>query len=205
MDLIILKRSLLATAALLAVAVITPVAVNAQTARAQEAQSQAQERQETAQTGQQIGQEHREAGQARLEEAKLKACQNREKAIQNIMIRLSDRGTRQLDVFTKISERTQAFYAEKGKTLSNYETLVANVEAKKAAAEAAVETVKNGSTEFECDGENPKAVVDSFKENLKSMNSALKEYKTAVKDLIVGVKSVQSTTTNEASTEGSQE
>ena len=197
MKTIILKRSLLATAAIFSVAVVIPAAVNAQPARAQEAQTV----QQSAQEAQTQSPERREAGLARLEDAKLKACQNREKAIQNIMTRHSARGTKQLEVFTKISDRTQAFYTEKGKTLSNYNALVVDAAAKKSAAEAAVETVKNGSTQFKCDGENPKAVVSSFRENLKSMNSALKEYKTAVKNLIVGVKSVQSTTTNESGTE----
>lgn len=204
----LVKQSLLAGAAIFALAVAAPVATLAQPARAQEfsetAQQQTTQIQQRGEEAQVQSQERREAGQARLEAAKLKACQNREKAVQNIMARISDRGTKQLDVFTKISDRVQAFYAEKGNTLSNYDALVAEVNAKKEAAQAAVETVKNGSTEFRCDGDNPKAVADSFKENLQAMNAALKEYKTAVKDLIVGVKSVQSTTT-EGSTEGSQE
>lgn len=204
----VIKRSLLAAAALFALSVVAPVAVSAQPTRAQEAQQQREVAQQTAETQQRgaeaqtQGQERREAGQARLEAAKLKACQNREKAITNIMARISDRGTRQLDVFTKISDRVQAFYTEKGHTLSNYDALVAEVGAKKTVAQATVETVKNGSTEFKCDGDNPRAVADSFKENLKAMNAALKEYKTAVKNLIVGVKSVQSTT--QVSSEGSR-
>src|SRR3990167_11484105 len=74
----------------------------------------------------------------RLEAAKLKACQNREKAINNIMARIANRGSKQLDVFNKIAERTKAFYTDKGKTLSNYDALVADVNAKKAAAQSAV-------------------------------------------------------------------
>lgn len=199
----IYKRSIALSASLLAFAIMLPATIaDAQPARAQDAQMQAQERRESAPTS---AEEHREAAAGRLENAKLKACQNREKAIQNIMNRVSDRGRKQLDVFTKISERTQAFYAEKGHTLNNYDALVAEVDAKKSAAQAAVDAVHDSSGEFKCDGENPKAVADSFKENLKAMNTALKEYKTAVKDLIVGVKSVQSTTAGEGSTEGGQQ
>lgn len=209
-----LKRSLAVTAAMFMVAALAPAGVTAAPARAHEAQQQTQDRretvQQTAQTqqrGQEAqtqSQERRETGQAKLDAAKLKACQNREKAIKNIMSRISDRGAKQLDVFTKISDRTQEFYKEKGVTLNNYEALVEEVEAKKAAAEVVVEAVKNDSTEFKCDGDNPKATADIFKDNLKAMNQALKDYKTAVKDLIVGVKSAQSTAT-EGSTEGSQE
>ncbi len=206
----LLRHSLLTVVAIFALAVAAPVATLAQPARAHEAQTQAQERreagQQTVQTQQEAqtqSTERREQGQARLEAAKLKVCQNREKAIQNIMARISDRGNKQLDVFTKISDRVQAFYTEQGNTLSNYDALVAEVNAKKEAARTAVDVVHDGSHEFKCDGKNPKAVADSFKEDLKAMNAALKEYKTAVKNLIVGVKSAQSTTT-EGGTEGSQ-
>jgi hypothetical protein len=215
----LIKQGLLAAVSMFAFTAIAPAAVYAQTERTQDVQTQAQQRREIAQqNGQQYQEpsnlnsdetveqrisERREQGQTRLEAAKLKACQNREKAIQNIMARVSDRGNKQLEVFTKISDRVQAFYEVRGLTLSNYAELVAEVSAKKEAAQTAVDIVKSGSTEFSCDGESPKAVVETFKENLKSMNTALKEYRTAVKNLIVGFKSVQSTI--ETDTEGSQE
>lgn len=142
------------------------------------------------------------AAQTRLADAKLKACQNREKAINNIMARLADRGQRHLDLFTKIAERTEAFYITKGKTLSNYDALVADVTAKKAAAQTAVNAVKASSVTFKCDGTDPKGAAASFKDSLKNQIAALKDYKTAVKNLIVGVKSVQGSTT---STENSQQ
>lgn len=138
--------------------------------------------------------ERREQGQARLEEAKLKACQNREKVIQNIMARMADRGTKQLDVISNISERVQTFYVDQGNTLANYDALVAEVIAKEEAAQTAVDTVKNSSDDFVCDGDDPRAVADGFKVDAQVMREALKEYKTAVKDLVAGVKSVQPTT-----------
>ncbi|MES2971284.1 MAG: hypothetical protein V4702_03125 [Patescibacteria group bacterium] len=191
------KHSLIAAVVMLTMSSAVPVlAVPQQPAQAQEAQQNAQTRQEAAQTN---AEERREAAQTRLADAKLKACQNREKAITNIMARLADRGTKQLDVFTKISERTQEFYTSKGKVLSNYDALVAEVNTKKAAAETAVDTIKNTSVEFACDGEDPKGVVSAFKESLKAEITALKDYKTAVKNLIVGVKSVQGTTSSEGS------
>lgn len=196
---IILKHGLLAGIALFVVAVAAPIAVGAVPTRAQEAQESAEERKETAQT---TATENKDAAQTRLADAKLKACQKREKAINNIMSRLSDRGTKQLDLFTKIAERTETFYTEKGKTLSNYEALVAEVNAKKAEATTAVAGLKETSVTFACDGTDPKGVASTFKASLKAQNDALKAYKTAVKNLVVGVKSVQGTT---SSSEGGQQ
>lgn len=147
------------------------------------------------------------AAQTRLADAKLKACQNRETAINNILSRIADRGQKQLDLFSTIATRTETFYTNKGKTLSNYDALVADVNAKKAVAQTAVNTVKSNSVSFKCDGTDPKGAAASFKDSLKSEIAALKDYKTAVKNLIVGVKSVQGTassTGNNTATGGQQ-
>jgi putative heme degradation protein len=142
----------------------------------------------------------------RLADAKLKACQNRQTAINNIMSRIASRGQRQLDVFNKIAERVEAFYTSKGKTLSNYDALVADVTAKKAAAQTALDAVKTSSVAFKCDGTDPKGAAASFKDELKSEIAALKAYKTAIRNLIVGVKSVQGTTTSTTNkTQGGQQ
>lgn len=143
-------------------------------------------------------------GSTRLAEAKLRACQNREKAINNIMSRIANRGQKQLDLFTTIATRVESFYADKGKTLNNYDALVADVNAKKAAAQTEVDAVKASSVTFECDGTDPKGAVASFKDNLKAEISALKDYRTAVKNLIVGVKSVQGTTSSSENSQGGQ-
>lgn len=134
-------------------------------------------------------------GATRLADAKLKACQNREKAITNIMSRIADRGQKQFTLFGTIADRTEAFYADKGNTLSNYDALVVDVNAKAIAAQAVLDTLKTNSTNFSCDGTDPKGFVDSFKSDLKAEISALQDYRTSVKNLIVGVKSVQGTVT----------
>lgn len=168
--------------------------------RAQEVEERQNNSRQTAQadreTNKQNGQEKRLNTAIKLEDAKLKACQKREQKINKIFQRIATRGEKQMDVFTKISERTQAFYETKGRTLDNYEALVAAVETEKTEAEAAVQAVKDRSEEFQCDGTDPKGVASLFKEDLKSQITALKEYKQAVKELIVGVKSVQGATSS---------
>jgi iron-sulfur cluster repair protein YtfE (RIC family) len=188
-----LKQGFLVSVAVLGIAAAIPVVAQAIPAHAEEAQTSAQERQATTQTN---TEERREAVQTRLADAKLRSCQNREKAITNIMARLSDRGQKQVDLFSTIAERTEKFYADKGKTLANYDALVADVAAKKTAAQATVDNVKSTSVEFTCGGDNPKGVASTFKDNLKTEIGALKAYKASVKNLIVGVKSVQGTTSS---------
>ncbi len=129
----------------------------------------------------------------KLKEDKLKICQEREDHINDSMSRAASRGQEKINLFTVIAERTEAFYALKGKVLAGYDDLVTALNSKKAAAQAAVDTVKAGSDDFKCDSDNPKAAANLFKIDVHAMNDALKDYRTAVKNLIVGVKSVQST------------
>lgn len=191
------KQGLLAGVAVFALALTVPLVAQAQAEnlpdRAREAQKTVEERREAAQS---TVQEKKQAAQQRLSDAKLKVCQNREEKITNIMARISDRGQKQIDLFTKIAERTQTFYTEKGKTLANYDELVADVTTKKTAAQETVDELKATSADFDCSGDDPRGVATTFKESLKKEIEALKAYKTSVKNLIVGVKSVQSTTSS---------
>ena len=137
------------------------------------------------------------AAKQRLEENKLRICQAREDKINSHMDAIAERGQKKIDLFSTIAERVKSFYLSKGKVLANYDELVAAVDAKKAAAQAAVDAVISGSVTFDCEGDDPKGIASEFKTNVKAMNGTLKEYRTAVKNLIVGVKSVQSTEDND--------
>lgn len=125
-----------------------------------------------------------------LEAAKLRVCQNRQAAIGRILSRMADRAQRQLDVFTTIAERVQVFYARKGRTLANYDALVADANAKKTAVNVQVTALGSAAT-FNCNADDPKGLVRAFKDKLRTTNTALKDYRTAVKNLVSGVKSAQ--------------
>lgn len=134
----------------------------------------------------------------KLDNAKEKACTNRKKAVTNIEARIAERGQRQIDTFSKIAQRTEDFYASKGYSLSNYSELVTKVESAKTNAQTAVNTVKSDSLTVDtatCQSGDGKTKVEAFKKDLRLEQTALKAYKTAVKNLIVGVKSAKSTTT----------
>lgn len=130
----------------------------------------------------------------RLQGDKLKQCLTRETKIDNAVSRIRDRGQKQLDLFTSIATRTEVFYTRNGKILSNYNALVTAVNTQKAVTQQAVTALKSQKLTFSCNGTDPKAVGTAFKSALQTQNQALKDYRTAVKNLIVGVKSVTGTT-----------
>lgn len=126
--------------------------------------------------------------QKRLSAAKLKVCEKRQTTIANIMKRSATRTANQLAVFDKIATRVQDFYVKKGNTLENYDQLVAAVTAARAEATTSVNALKNFS--FSCDSDDPKGNADEFKAQLRAVQQDLKDYRTAIKNLILGVKSV---------------
>lgn len=131
----------------------------------------------------------REAANKRLTGAKLRSCEQRAQNIQAIMDRSVARSEKQLELFGTIADRVKVFYLEQDNVLENYDNLVAAVASAESRAEAALTELK--AHHFSCDSEDPKGDVAAFKVDLDGMRHALKNYRTAVKDLIKGVRSVQ--------------
>ncbi len=127
-------------------------------------------------------------GQAKLAAAQLKSCQNREAAINTIMTRIQTRAQNQLNLFGTIANRVEAFYTKSGKTLSNYSTLVAQVNAAQTQAQTDFSSLKSDSN-FSCSSSDPKGMVLAFQGYLKLEISDLQNFRTSVKNLIVGVAS----------------
>ncbi len=151
---------------------------------------------------QQTAAARRDALQVKLDAVHLKACQDRQNAITRIMANIVERGTNQIDVFNTIAERVEAFYTDKGKTLAGYDDLVTAVNDAKTKAQTDLDTMQSSSTSFDCTADNPKGMGSLFLTNLKTEIEDLQAYRTAIKDLIVGVKSVQGTTSSSENNAG---
>lgn len=145
----------------------------------------------------------REQAKSQLDAARLKVCEARQQGITQRMNSMVTTATNHVNVFTDIASRVEAFYTSKGKTVANYDTLVADVNAKKTAAETAIATLKASSTSFSCTDANPSLAGQQFKDAHAAVIKALQDYRTAIKNLIVAVKSVQSDATSSTTTESS--
>lgn len=127
----------------------------------------------------------------KLDDTKKRICANREKTIIKRLTNVVDVRKKHIEHIDKIVQRTKDFYVKKGNTLANYDELVAAVDEKRAAAIASLDTAKTGTT-FSCDSDGPKQDLQDFKAKRTVLVDAIKEYRTAAKNLIVGVKSAQS-------------
>ena len=142
----------------------------------------------------------KEARMNKLEDKRLATCEKRSDKINSIIQKGTEQSSKHLAVFQKIEDKVKKFYADKNLSAEGYDAAVANADAKEAAAIAAIDA----STElkFDCENADGAKPGDAVKELMKTRHAALKEYRTAVKDLILVVKKANGT---QQSTEDGQE
>ncbi len=125
-------------------------------------------------------------------QARVKICETRQGQVKNRFEKILNISTNQIANFDQKVQRVKNYYSQKlvpaGKTVPNYGVLVADVEAKKAAVQVSVSKARAESDSFTCNNEPLKAVQD-FRKYTQETNTALKNYRTAVKNLIVAVRS----------------
>ncbi len=149
----------------------------------------------------------RQAAQGRLQDAKLKACQARESAITNRSVHLGQLATTMERNFDAIATRVEEYYTTKvvptGKTVTNYSSLVADIQTNKTAVQTAVTKAQAGAAGFSCSGDDPKGQLTQYRVDMQAVIKALQGYRTSVKNLIVAVHSVVGET-NSAQNQASQ-
>lgn len=143
----------------------------------------------------------------KLADKRLQACEKRQERINTIFGKATERNAKHLAVIQKIEEKVKAFYTAKNLTSEGYEAAVQKADAAEAAAVAAIETSQTAT--FDCastDGANPGSAI---KTAMQARHDALKDYRTAVKNLILVVKKHngqnRSKTTDTTATEPEQE
>lgn len=124
--------------------------------------------------------------QARLSERKLQACQAKTEKINAIIQQRGKQAEKHLETFKSIATRVQEFVQTKQRTVENYDTLVAAIEEKEAAAQAAIEV--NNATVFDCTTADASSPAKVPRTTITEVRDTLKEYRTAIKNLIVQVK-----------------
>jgi len=142
--------------------------------------------------------EGRQQVQNRLTEAKLRVCQAKENSIKKRMEQLVKLATNMQEKFGAIEGRVEEYYTSKvapsGKTVANDDSLVADIQTKKGAVQTALVKAQSDTGSFACDSDNPKGQLVQFKDDMRAVKSALKDYRTSIKNLIVAIHSVTGTT-----------
>ncbi len=94
--------------------------------------------------------------------------------------------------FDAIAKRVEDYYISKvvpsGKTVTNYDSLVSEIQNKKQATQTALGKAQTDANSFSCSGNDPKGQLTQFRTDMQTVKSALKDYRTAIKNLIVAVR-----------------
>ncbi len=98
-----------------------------------------------------------------------------------------------MNKFSAHASRVDEYYTGSllpaGYIVPNYNELMAQVTAKKLAVETAINQARTDGAVFTC-GSNPKGTMTTFRKDMLSVISALKEYKLSVRNLIQAVAKV---------------
>ncbi len=134
------------------------------------------------------------AKEDRLVGIRLKVCEERQDTIKNKSSSLEKFTSNMFEKFDAILSRVKEFYTNKvlptGKSVSNYDSLLADIQTKRDAVQAALTEAKIDISGFSCDSANPKSQITLYREDMQAVKSALKDYRTSIKNLIVAVRGV---------------
>lgn len=137
----------------------------------------------------------------KLEDQRLATCEKRQTKINSILAKGTEQSRKHLGVFQKIEEKVKQFYVDKQRSAEGYDAAVLAADEKEAAAIAAIEA--STETTFDCESADGAKPGDAVRELMQARHTALKEYRTAIKDLILVVK--QADKPADTTTEGEEE
>lgn len=125
---------------------------------------------------------------------RLQFCENHQDEINNRLTSLGNLVANILGKFDAIAVRVEDYYTNtvepSGKTVPNYDVLVADITSKKDAVNTALSNVQADINGFSCNADNPKAQIRLYRTDMQTVKSALNDYKISIKNLIVAVRSV---------------
>lgn len=146
--------------------------------------------------------------QEKLNAVKLKVCEKVEARLKKRSVNIATKADKMADRFSRIAERVKEYYTNKllpkGVTIDNYDALVADIAAHEAVANNAVANVKSSSSSFDCDANDPKGRLAQFKDEVKGVIAALKDYRETVVNLIVAVRTKAKNIKSPGATESAQ-
>lgn len=136
-------------------------------------------------------------------EQRQKACEQRKGSIDNRLSAYNKAANTKLTQFNTIFERVKKFKTDKALQVSNYDELVATATAKQTAATEAVAALKDLSGTVDCTTTDPAATVATIKTTTAAARTALKDYRTAIKNIVVALAQVNKTSNSTSTSTGS--
>lgn len=129
-----------------------------------------------------------------LAQGRVRACQAIESGVKNRMQSLVNLATNIENVFNSIATRVETYYTGKvvpsGKTVSSYDTLVANISTKKGVVDTDLASAQSLVNSFSCTSGDPRTLLTSFRLDMQKVKTDLQAFRTSIKNLIIAVRTV---------------
>lgn len=130
-----------------------------------------------------------------LTETRLRSCEAKETATKSRMKSLLRLAANIEEKFDAIAGRVKNFYTNKivpsGKTLPNYDVLLADINTKKALIDDDLTAAQNKVNAFTCTADDPKDLLTGFRTDMQKVKTDLKNFRTSIKNLIVAVRGLK--------------
>lgn len=121
------------------------------------------------------------------------SCENKVANFQRKAEQITERSTKMREQFDSIAQRVMDYYETKvvpsGIEVAGYSDLTGDIEAAQSDVTTAIADAESQLLAVTCEGDDTKLNMSLYKEELKLVNTALKDYRTSIKNLIVAVRS----------------
>lgn len=124
----------------------------------------------------------------KLKEARIKVCDARKDSIDNRITRTQSRAGSYKEKLDAIYVKVKTFHDSKNLTVTNYDQLVAAVDAAQADAAAKVAALKAVTTTIDCTSQNVADSLSAYKAALTATRDSLKTYRGTLVDLMKAVR-----------------
>ncbi|NCO10483.1 hypothetical protein GW930_01055 [Candidatus Saccharibacteria bacterium] len=117
-------------------------------------------------------------------EVRKEVCERHQRTLSDTMPRLTQAATSVKQSMDGLYSRVAGFYESSQLTVATYGELVANVEVAKANSEAAIATIDGQVFTLDCENSKVGEQLDGYRLSVQDAKPALKEYKSALVELI---------------------
>lgn len=118
---------------------------------------------------------------AKKDAARMKRCEAKQAQFQSKFSATSDRAFAAISRIDERYERARGFAQKKGLTLTNAASLEADIATKKAAAQAAAESITTTGANFSCQNDDARAQAELVTADVAAYKAAIKDYRQSVK------------------------
>ncbi|MBX4201454.1 hypothetical protein KW803_00965 [Candidatus Saccharibacteria bacterium] len=147
--------------------------------------------------------EKKAATKAQTQEHRQKACEARKANLTKRMSKAVTQANKHKEVFDKIYSRVKTFYEDKNLSVSDYDSLTADVDTAQAGAATSIEALSSLDVSVDCTSQNVAETVSTFQQGVKSTRDSLKTYRTSLTHLIKSIKGASTSTDKSTNTESS--